>query len=240
MSILVTICARGGSKGVPRKNLRELVGHSLLEIAISKSLTLEEDVDIVVSTDDEQIAEVARAAGAKVPFLRPTALATDAAPKFPVLKHALEESERAFNKRYDLIVDVDVSVPFTSPEDMKNAIQIMKDNPNVDTLVAAYASGHSPYFNMMEENEEGYISISKKPKVELRRRQDAPIVYQLTAGILATRRKVLLERDTVYTGRVKPYIMPAEKSIMIDTELDFKMAEFLIKENVVGIDWVKK
>jgi N-acylneuraminate cytidylyltransferase/CMP-N,N'-diacetyllegionaminic acid synthase len=240
MSILVTICARGGSKGVPRKNLRELAGHSLLEIAISKSLALGEDVDVVVSTDDEQIAEAARAAGAKVPFLRPAALATDTAPKFPVLKHALEESERAFNKKYDLIVDVDVSVPFPSPEDMQNAIQVMKGNPDVDTLAAAYESDHSPYFNMMEENEEGYISVCKKPKVELRRRQDAPIVYQLTAGILATRRKVLLERDTVYTDRAKPYVMSPEKSVMIDSELDFKLAEFLIKENVVEIGWVEK
>lgn len=240
MNILATVCARGGSKGVPRKNLRMLGSHSLLEIAIRKALAVKEISDVVVSTDDSEIASKAKKAGAKVPFMRPAELASDTAPKFPVLKHALQECEKAFGKKYDLVVDIDVSVPFTTPEDISSALRMMGGSKPVDTVVAAYVSKHSPYFNMMEEDKEGYISVCKRLGLEIVRRQDAPRVFQLTAGILVLKRKVLLEGSSVYAGRVKPYIMPEERSAMIDSELDFRVAEFMLEKNPGLLWWVGK
>ncbi|MBU0532277.1 acylneuraminate cytidylyltransferase family protein [Candidatus Micrarchaeota archaeon] len=234
MNILITICARGGSKGVPKKNLLKLDGKSLLELAITKGLALKESIDVIVSTDNNEIADVARKAGAKVPFMRPANLAIDTAPKFPVLKHALKESEKIFNKRYDIIVDLDVSVPFTTKDDITKAIQMMKDDQATDTLVAAYVSDHNPYFNMMEEKH-GYLTLCKKPQSSLNRRQDAPTVYQLTAGILVTRRNILLEGNSLYTNKVKAFVMPLQRSVMIDNELDFQFAKFLIQNKIVKL-----
>lgn len=236
MDVLGLICARGGSKGIPRKNLKELGGHSLLEIAIKKAIASKIFSEIIVSTDDPEIATLAKTTGAKVPFIRPKTLASDKSPKYLVFRHALKKAEKLFGKKYDVLVDIDVSVPFTTPEDIEAVIKLMeKEKP--DAIVSSYVARHNPYFNMMEVGKGGFIHISKKPKSELRIRQESPQVLQLTAGIIAAKRTVLLKGNTLYTDRVKAYIMPEERSVMVDNEIDFKLAKILFDEGVVKIEW---
>lgn len=233
MFILGLICARGGSKGVPKKNIRLLHGRPLIYYAIQQLKNSPSVNEVIVSTDDEEIAEIARKYGAKVPFMRPKQLATDSAGKFGAMQHTVKEYERVTGKKVDILVDRDPTNPSIKPDDIEGCIKLLKKNPKIDTVTTAFEAHINPYFNMMEVNNKGFLEISKKPKKPILRRQDAPKVYQLNSGVICMWRDSVVNGKTVYTDKVKLYEVSNDRAVMIDTELEFQFAEFLMEKGML-------
>lgn len=228
--VLCTICARGGSKGVPRKNVRDVGGKPLIAHTIADALEWDRTTDLVVSTDDEEIRDVARDHGASAPFLRPDELATDEAAKLPAIEHATREMERRRDRRYDYVVDLDATAPLRTVEDIERCFRVGRaaDVTNAYTVTEA---DKNPYFNMVELDEEGYASLSKQLDDDVVRRQDAPTVYEMNASIYVYERSFLAETDSVHGERTKVSIMPRERSVDIDTPLDLAFVEFLMERS---------
>ncbi len=228
MFILGTICCRGGSKGVPGKNIKPLAGKPLIAYTVEtakQSLLLN---DVIISTDDVQIATIAQQFGAHVPFMRPLELATDSASKWPVFIHALETYEKMYNVVVDYLVDMDVTVPLKNNFDIDGAIQLAINDKNVDVIITGYEPERNPYFNMMEINVDGYAEIVKKSNKPIVRRQDAPTVYSLTPAAYVVKKSALYEFEHWSKAKCKIYPMPRERAIDIDTNIDFKIVEFLM------------
>jgi N-acylneuraminate cytidylyltransferase/CMP-N,N'-diacetyllegionaminic acid synthase len=226
--ILATICCRGGSKGVPGKNIRLLNGKPLIAYTIETSLNSTLINDLIISTDSEQIGEVAKQYGAKVPFMRPADLASDAASKWPVFIHAVEEYEKTTGSTVDYLVDLDVTVPLKAVEDIDGAIRKALGNPAVDVVITGYEPERNPYFNMMEVGEDGFAQIVKKTEKPIVRRQDAPEVYSLTPAAFVIKKSALYNYEHWSKARCMIHKMPRERAIDIDTEIDFKIVEFLM------------
>jgi N-acylneuraminate cytidylyltransferase/CMP-N,N'-diacetyllegionaminic acid synthase len=227
-NLLCTICARGGSKGVPDKNIREVGSKPLIAHTIEHALDWDRQSDVVVSTDSDRIAAVAREHGAAVPFMRPDQLATDTAAKLPVIKHAVTECEREFDSTYDYVVDLDATAPLRTVEDIENCFQtvINTDAHNAYTVTEA---DKNPYFNMVEVDDDGYASLSKTTDTAITRRQDTPTVYEMNASIYVFERDFLMETGSVHGDRTRIAEMPPERSIDIDRPIDLAFVEFLLE-----------
>lgn len=233
-NLLVTICARGGSKGLKGKNLKELADRPLIYYTIKQASEWGKGKHIVVSTDSNQIAEVARQSGAEVPFLRPEQLATDTAGKVAAIKHALKSSEEIFSEKFDCVMDLDVTSPIRKIEDLENAYKLFLEK-KPKTLFSVVAARRNPYFNMVEETPEGRITLSKPGNFS--RRQDAPKVYEMNASIYIYDREYLLGEynESAISDNSIIYIMDDISRIDIDSEIDFKYIEFLIKEKIISL-----
>lgn len=230
MKNLCTIGMRGGSKGVPNKNLRELHGKPLMAYTIEQALKSELFEHVVVSTDSEIIAEIAKTFGAETWFLRPAELATDEAPKLPVIRHAFLESEKHFGHQFDVLVDLDVTSPLRKVEDITGAYQQFIDE-DADILITASPARKNPYFNMIEIINGRIQKVKKLDKAPVRR-QDAPEVYDMNASLYIWKREALLENDTLFIDKTSLYVMLEERSVDIDTELDWDFVEYLIGKSV--------
>ena len=228
MKNLCTIGMRGGSKGVPNKNLRELNGKPLMAYTIEQALQSGLFEHVVVSTDSERIADTAKIFGAEAWFLRPAELATDEAPKIPSIRHAFLESEKYYGYPFDVLVDLDVTSPLRKVGDIKKAYKQFIDE-DADILITASLARKNPYFNMIEQINE-HIQLVKQLNKTIVRRQDAPQVYDMNASIYIWKRKALLDNETVFTDKTSLYIMPEERSIDIDTELDWNFVEFIVNK----------
>ncbi len=228
-SIILTICARGGSKGVPGKNIKPVLGKPLIGYTIEQAKTLDWVNRIVVSTDDEKIKKVAEDLGLDVPFFRPAELATDSAGKIPAIIHAVETAERHWSENYDIVLDLDPTSPLRNLDDIESAVKVLTDEYDVKSVFSVCEAYKNPYFNMVEENENGYIRLSKKPTRPILRRQDAPRVYEMNASIYVIWKSVLLKDKTIFTNQTRIYEMPRERSVDIDSPVDFKLVEILMK-----------
>jgi CMP-N,N'-diacetyllegionaminic acid synthase len=226
--ILATICCRGGSKGVPGKNIRDLKGKPLIAYTIASAKNTSLIDDLIISTDDERIADVAKQYGALVPFMRPADLASDTASKWPVFIHAVETYEQLTGKTVDYLVDLDVTVPLKNAQDINGAIELALNDTSVDVVITGYEPERNPYFNMMEVNKDGYAEIVKKGERPIVRRQDAPQVYSLTPAAYVVKKSALYEFEHWSKAKCKIYPMPRERAIDIDTEIDFRIVEFLM------------
>lgn len=227
--VLVTICARGGSKGVPSKNIRPLLGIPLIAHSIRHALGWNRTTRVVVSTDSEEISHVAREYGAEAPFLRPAALATDTASKLPVLTHALEESERHYNERYDAVLDLDVTAPVRTLKDIERGWEVFKRSgkPICFSVVKARKN---PYFNMVEKDERGAVRLVAQPKTPFPSRQLAPTVWEINASIYFYTRAFLLSRPTtLWDGDPEFFEMGTECAFDIDEERDFVISELMMR-----------
>jgi len=225
---------RGGSKGVPNKNLRQLNGKPLLSYTIEQAISCNLFEHVVVSTDSTKIAENSINYGAQAWFLRPAQLATDKAPKIPAIRHALLESEHYYGQQFDVLVDLDATSPLRSVDDIIGAyLQFVREN--ADILITACPARKNPYFNMVEWVN-GRIQKVREINPPPFRRQDAPNVYDMNASIYIWKRKALLECDTLFTERTSLYVMPEERSVDIDTELDLEFIEFITKKSKAKID----
>ncbi|MEO7547358.1 MAG: acylneuraminate cytidylyltransferase family protein, partial [Ramlibacter sp.] len=171
---IISICARGGSTGVPGKNIRALRGKPLIAWSIAQALESGLAERVLVSTDSEQIAEVARAHGAEVPFLRPADLATSQAPKLPVIQHLVAWVE-AQGQAVDTVIDLDPTSPLREVSDI-HACANMLDN-DTDLVITGYESDKNPYFNMVEQKSAGYVGLVCKPASDVFGRQSAPKVF---------------------------------------------------------------
>lgn len=236
MSILVTICARGGSKGVKDKNIRLLAGKPLIAHTIDQAKLWGKADAIVCSTDSKKIQEIAREYGALVLFTRPPELSTDAAAKLPVIRHALQESERILGRTFDIVLDLDVTNPIRTAKDIDAALNIFLEK-NCPVLYSVVESKKNPYFNMFEINKQGYATVCKKSTQEIFRRQDAPPVYIVNANIYYYKRSFVLNPSSslLFEEKVAAYMMSEYSAIDIDSETDFKIVELLIKEKVVNL-----
>ncbi|MGV3570249.1 MAG: acylneuraminate cytidylyltransferase family protein [Ramlibacter sp.] len=227
---IATICARGGSKGLPGKNIRPFAGKPLIVHSIEQALACAAIGEVFVSTDDAAIAEVARAAGASVPCLRPAELATDAAGKLPVIEHLVRFLE-AQGRTVARIVDLQPTSPLREPADIAAALAT---RPDADLVVSVAPARDNPYFNLVEAQPEGWVTLSKGAGQG--RRQDAPDVYALNGSIYVWQRQALAHaaRHGLWSVRVAPFVMPRWKSADIDDLEDFEYAEWLHARHVRG------
>ncbi|HPZ07432.1 MAG TPA: acylneuraminate cytidylyltransferase family protein [Candidatus Eremiobacteraeota bacterium] len=225
-NILATICARGGSRGVKNKNIRELSGKPLICYSldlIKKSTYID---SYIISTDSDDIINVVNNYGFKIHFKRPPELAEDKVSRIDATKHAYMWATEHLGK-FDVIVDLGVSTPLKNEKDMDNCIKLLidKGSSNVFSVSPSY---RNPYYNMVEEKE-GKIRLVKDME-KLTDRRDAPEVYDMNDGFNVWFKDSLFSDNPQFHKDTKIYIMPRERSIDIDEETDFYMAEFFLKK----------
>lgn len=225
MTTICTICARGGSVGVPRKNVRSLHGKPLIGWTIEQALAVPAIDGVYVSTDDDEIAEVARRFGATVPYRRPAALAGSDAGKLPVIAHLIEHLEST-GLAIDRIVDLDPTSPLRSLDDIDGAMTML--DPNTDTVITGYASDKNPYFNMVEEKRDGLYGLVVASDVVSR--QTAPPVFSMNGSVYVWHRQTF--GNGLWNGRTRLYEMPRTRSIDVDSELDFRLVELLMGDRI--------
>lgn len=228
--ILGSICCRGGSKGVPNKNIRPLHGVPLIVHSIraaQKSLLLE---DLVISTDSEKIASIATDSGARVPFMRPQELASDLANKWDVFRHVIKEYERLHKTRVSYLVDMDVTVPLKLADDIDGCIHRALENEDTDVVITGYEPERNPYFNMMEIGKDGWARIVKQTEDPIVRRQDAPLVYSLTPAAYVMKREAIFNYSHWSQAKCQIHPMPRNRAIDIDTEFDFELVDYVMEK----------
>ena len=228
-NVLCTICARGGSKGVKGKNVRELCGKPLIAHTIEQAIASNLFEHIVISTDSDLIAEAAVKYGAEVFFKRDTAMASDTAGKLDVIKDAFLKSEEYYGRKFDYEIDLDATAPLRDVSDITNSFEQFLRDDN-DNLITAMPSRRNPYFNLVEIYPDGHIGLSKPLPNAILCRQDAPKTYDMNASIYIWKREVLLNNNTLFLPKTGLYVMDEDRSIDIDCELDFKFVEFIMKE----------
>jgi CMP-N,N'-diacetyllegionaminic acid synthase len=236
MKILGVICARGGSKGLKNKNIRDLNGKPLISYTIDVLRAWGKTTRIVCSTDSPEIARIANEYGGETPFLRPLELASDAAPKIPVLQHALRFCEEEDGFQYDVVVDMQPTSPFRQVQDIDGAFSEFL-RTRADVLYSVYESKVNPYFTMVELDNKGYARLSKQLKGEFHRRQDAPKVYSINGSIYVYDRTHLLNTKALHCENERVYVMNEISSIDIDSELDFQFADFIMKSGYFNYEF---
>lgn len=225
MKTIASICARGGSVGVPGKNIRNLHGKPLIAHTIEQALSVKLIDEVYVSTDSPEIAEVARQCGARVPFLRPAELSTSNAAKIPVIQHLCEWVLRN-DGEFDRIVDLDPTSPLRTVDDIQTCMSLL--DLDTDAVITAFESEKNPYFNMVEYKTDGNIGLVCQPVGTVVARQQAPHVYSMNASIYVWHRHTLSKG--LWSGRVKLHVMPRERSIDIDSPIDFAIVEMLMNQ----------
>lgn len=219
------IYARGGSKGIPGKNIKNFSGKPLIAWSIEQALSVPQIDRVIVSTDSEEIASVAQHYGATVPFLRPAELAKDETPEWLAWQHALNFLLQHEGSIPENMISVPATAPLRFASDIDSCIKIF-DESNYDCVVTVTESSRSPYFNMLKinnKNLELVINQNLKPV----RRQDAPIVYDMTTICYVINSRFILDNTSLFDGRIGAHVVPRERSIDIDTVLDFEIAEFI-------------
>ena len=231
MRPLVIIPARGGSKGIPHKNIKELGGKPLLCYAIDAARIFTTDDNICVSTDDDDIIQVAEKYGLKVPFKRPDYLATDNAGTNGVLLHALNFYEEN-GYHFDMIVLLQATSPFRRAEDIIEAAKLYDES--IDMVTSVMPAKCNPYYDGFEDNEEGLLTISKGDGT-IERRQDAPCVWQQNGAVYVINPSQLRAKGLAGMTRIRKYVMDEIHSVDLDNMLDWKIAEIMLEEKIVEI-----
>lgn len=229
MDVLVVIPARGGSKGIPYKNIKPLNGKPLICYSIDVARQFTSDENICVTTDDDKIIEVVENYGLKVPFKRPDYLATDTCGSNEVIQHAWQFYADK-GKRYDVVLLLQPTSPFRKVEFLKEAVALYDDS--IDMVTSVKLSSCNPYYDGFEENAEGLLTISKGDGT-IERRQDAPSVWQQNGSIYVINPKSLMEKGMGAFTHIRKYAMPEVYSVDLDTILDWKMAEIMIEEGII-------
>lgn len=227
------ICARGGSKGVPRKNVRVLGGRPLIAWSIDAAQQCPELDRLIVSTDDAEIAEVARACGAEVPFMRPAEFASDTASEWLVWRHAIQAMTDELGFRPEVLVNIPPTSPLRLPADI-SACWRQLCGTDADVVITVREAARNPYYNMVFLDEAGLARLVIPPTVEMHQRQGAPAVFDITTVAYAARTSHVLARDSIFAGKVRAVSVPVERSLDIDTEYDWLVAEALIRARQGG------
>ncbi len=226
---LCTLCARGGSKGVPDKNLRRVAGKPLLAWSLEQARASGLFQSIAVSSDSSDILAAAGDAGADFLIERPAELASDTAGKVPAIRHCLLQAEARAGKRWPVVVDLDATAPLRLPEDIAGAIALLEES-GAASVITGTPARRSPYFNLVERRGDGTVAVCKAAEAAVLRRQDAPACFDMNASIYVWRRDALVEQPTVFYPDTRLYEMPAERSLDIDSALDFEIVEFLLSK----------
>lgn len=230
MVVLAIVPARGGSKGVRGKNLRPLLGKPLIVHTLEAALASRSIDHLVVSTDDPEIASVATECGVDVPFLRSAELASDDATQLDVVLHALRGVEQARQTRYDVVLLLQPTAPLRVTADIDGALdQLAASGADSVISLCQVESGHPYYMYTLDgDHPEPLLGVPMRPT----RRQAFPRVYLRNGAIYAVRRDVLVEQLSFYGQDLRAFVMPFERSVNIDSELDFALAEFLLQRHL--------
>jgi len=229
MEVLAVIPARGGSKGIPRKNIRSLNGKPLIAYTIEEAKKSKYISRVIVSTEDDEIAKVSNKYGAEI-IKRPLELAKDDTPTIDVVLHILDDLKNK-NIEPDIVVLLQPTSPLRTSQDIDNAIKLFMEH-DCDSVVSVCEVKHSPYWSFKIEN--GYLKPIFGEKYLKKRRQELPKAYLPNGALFIATPNVLREYKNFYCKRTIPYIMPTERSIDIDNEVDFLLAELLIKKREVS------
>ena len=227
MSIWAAVFARGGSKGLPGKNLKVLGGLPLVAHSIRVGLEVPGVSGVLCSTDSEEIRTVAQQHGATAPFLRPAELAEDESPEWLSWKHLARHLIEAGASPEDLLVSLPATAPLRTVADVESAIAKHRTS-GADVVVSYTPAARSPWFNMVTEAADGFLRVvNETGGDDITRRQDAPKVFDLATVVYVTTLGFVLGADSLFEGTVAGVEVPADRAIDIDTQLDFDIAEFL-------------
>ena len=228
MGAIAFIFARCGSKGLPGKNIRPLGGKPLITWSIEHALATKHIERVIVSTDSEEIAGVARQYGAEVPFMRPADLSQDDSPEWLAWRHALLWLLDAEGALPDAMVTVPTTAPLRTPVDLENCLGEFYRGGS-DVVITVTDAHRSPYFNMVKRENDGTVTLAISSTGSVARRQDAPQVFDITTVAYVANPEFVLSAPSLFSGRVRAIHVPAERAIDIDTLLDFEIAEYLMK-----------
>jgi N-acylneuraminate cytidylyltransferase len=233
MTAIAFIFARGGSKGVPGKNIKKLGNKPLIAWSIEQAKAVKKIDRIIVSTDSIEIAKVAIQYGAEVPFLRPVELAQDDSPEWSAWRHALTYLLENEGELPEIMVSVPTTAPLRATEDIENCINHYISG-KFDIVLAVTEANRSPYFNMVSIAENGQAKLVIENSGKYTRRQDVPDVFDITTVAYVTNPNFVLSKISIFEGSVGVVRVPKERALDIDTELDFRIAECLIQSNKVN------
>lgn len=220
------IFARGGSKGLPGKNIKMFAGKPLIAWAIEHAHAAQGIRRVIVSTDSDEIAAVGTQYGAEIPFMRPSHLAKDGSPEWLSWRHALEfirDDEGSFP---DVMVSVPVTSPLRQPVDIERCLELFSKG-DTDVVITVTDARRNPHFNMVTMQSSGSVELVIPPTSGISRRQDAPEVFDMTTVAYVADPKFVMAHESAFAGRVKAVHVPIERSVDIDSLLDFEIAEFL-------------
>ena len=227
MNVVAIIFARGGSKGLPGKNIRLLGGKPLIVWSIDHALAVKRIDRVLVSTDSHEIAAVALKYGAEVPFMRPAELASDNSPEWLAWRHALNYLRETTGELPDVMVSVPATAPLRLTQDIENCLNEY-ENKDADIVITVTDAHRSPYFNMVKTHADGFVGLVNPPQKAIARRQDAPTVFDMATVCYVVKPEFVMSHESTFQGRVRSVHVPTERAIDIDTMLDFQIAEYLM------------
>lgn len=235
MNLLITICARGGSKGIPGKNIKPLNGKPLLHYTLNRAFEFARlhDADIQLSTDDDNIIKCAEEINYKTDYVRPDYLATDEMGKIDVIRHALNYSEKLNNKTYDYVLDLDVTSPLRSIKDLQDAFEELRNDKDALNIFSVNPASRNPYFNMVERiSGDPYVQLVKSSG-DIKSRQEAPVVYDMNASFyLFSRHYFDGNNPSSITDRSLVFVMD-HICFDLDHPVDFQVMEVMLSENLL-------
>lgn len=230
MTRICTICARGGSKGVPGKNVKPLLGKPLIAWTVEQARATGLFALIAVSSDDPAIRAAGREAGADLAIDRPPEMATDTAGKVPAIRHALLGAEAALGREASVAVDLSATAPLRHPGDILGAVALQEASGAASVITGSPAKC-SPYFSLVEEDADGHVAVAKAAPEPILRRQDAPRCYDMNGSIYVWDRTQFVASPAVFYPGTRLFEMPEERSGDIDTALDWEIVEFLMERS---------
>ncbi len=231
METVAFIFARGGSKGLPGKNLLPLMGKPLLGWAIEQAKAVSKIDRVFVSTDSEEIAQVAIKYGAKIPFLRPKELASDEASEWLAWRHALEWIRNNEGKLPDAMVVVPTTSPLRLPEDLEAALALFEKG-DADAVITVTKARRNPCFNMVQIRSDGFVKLVIQPETEIYRRQEAPVFYDVSTVAYVVSPSFVLSRSGLFSGKIRAVQVSEDHAVDIDTKNEFEIAEFLMQKRL--------
>ena len=226
MKTVAFIFARGGSKGLPGKNIRPIGGKPMIAWAIEQALAVERIERVIVSTDSHEIATISKQYGAEVPFIRPEQLATDSSPELLSWRHALQYLKENTGSLPEIMVSLPATAPLRSIIDINNCLDEYEKNLS-DIVITVTDSHRNPYFNMVSQNSDGTYGLVCPPTSVINRRQDAPVVYDMATVCYVVNSEYIMSHDSIFEGQVRAVHVPIHRAIDVDTVLDFQVAEVL-------------
>lgn len=229
MKTVAFIFARGGSKGLPGKNIRTIGGKPMIAWSIEQALAVRRIERVIVSTDSDEIATISKQYGAEVPFIRPAHLATDSSPEVLSWRHGLEYLKETMGSMPEVMVSLPATAPLRSITDINNCLDAYEKNLS-DVVISVTDSQRSPYFNMVSQNSDGTYGLVIPPLSTINRRQDVPVVYDMTTVCYVVNSQFIISHDSIFEGRVSGVHIPINRAVDIDTLLDFQIAEMLLSD----------
>jgi CMP-N-acetylneuraminic acid synthetase len=238
MKVLITICARGGSKGIPGKNIKPLNGKQLILYTLETAEKLKkslQEIDIQLSTDNDEIVQLVAEAGYPTSYRRPAILASDNAGKIDAIKDAWKYAKEYYAEEYDFVIDLDVTSPLRNVIDITSAIQQLKNNPDALNIFSVNPANRNPYFNMVELHDDGFVKLVKN-NGQIKSRQQAPTVYDMNASFyIFTKRFMEGDFEISITEKSLAYVMD-HVCFDLDHPMDFTMMEQLMKNNLLDFE----